>query len=174
MDTSILEITIKGRTPLLCNRFGDEQQQGATTGHRSSITTAKDNVRDEAAGRLYVTEEGTPFIPGTNILRCIIDAGKYHKIGRAKVTTQKSSLIPAAVAINTIVVPIQSEGGWKVDTRPVRIPATGGRILRHRPCFDDWSLTFVVELDTTIISEPIFRAIVDDAGHQDRPRRLPA
>jgi hypothetical protein len=53
---------------------------------------------------------------------------------------------------------------WRVDTRAVRIPSTGGRILAHRPMFDDWKLTFTAELDTTILSEKLLRAIIDDAG----------
>jgi len=53
---------------------------------------------------------------------------------------------------------------WKVDTRAVRIPATGGRILAHRPMFDDWALEFVADVDTDLMNEKLFRAIVDDAG----------
>jgi hypothetical protein len=53
---------------------------------------------------------------------------------------------------------------WSVDTRPVRIPATGGRILCHRACFNDWLVTFEVTLDTSIIGERLFRDIVDKAG----------
>ena len=53
---------------------------------------------------------------------------------------------------------------WKVDTRAVRIPSTGGRILAHRPMFDDWALEFEVDLDTVILGEKLFRSIVDDAG----------
>jgi hypothetical protein len=30
--------------------------------------------------------------------------------------------------------------------------------------FDDWKLTFTAELDTTILSEKLLRAIIDDAG----------
>jgi hypothetical protein len=30
--------------------------------------------------------------------------------------------------------------------------------------FDDWKMTFTAELDTTILSEKLLRAIIDDAG----------
>jgi hypothetical protein len=51
-----------------------------------------------------------------------------------------------------------------VDTRAVRIPATGGRILAHRPMFDDWALEFIADVDTDLMNEKLFRAIVDNAG----------
>ena len=123
-----------------------------------------DAPTEQAEQALYTDEDGASGIPQPNLLRAIIDAGKFHKLGRSKVTTQKSSIVPACVSIRELFIPIESESGWKVDTRPVRIPATGGRILRHRPCYDDWKLSFTVELDETVITLKMLRAIVDDAG----------
>jgi hypothetical protein len=76
----------------------------------------------------------------------------------------RSSLIPACLQIQEIEIPLQSEGGWTVDTRAVRIPSTGGRIQRHRPCFHDWCLAFTVDLDTSEIGEKLLRDIIDAAG----------
>lgn len=76
----------------------------------------------------------------------------------------KSSLIPACVDIEGVCIPIISDKGWTVDTRPVRIPATGGRILAHRPCFFDWKLPFELELDTDVVTVPLLREIIDIAG----------
>lgn len=53
---------------------------------------------------------------------------------------------------------------WSIDTRAVRIPSTGGRILRHRPIFHDWKLEFTLDLDTELLSEKLLRQIVDAAG----------
>ena len=160
-----IQIEISGRTPLLCNRFTDQAQLDATSGVRSSIANDAKTSLEQADESLYKSEEnGEPGIPGPNILRCMIDAGKFLKQGRGKVTTQKTSLVPASVMLEEPFVMLQTESGWKVDTRPVRIPATGGRILRHRACFDDWKLAFSVTLDETIITEKLFRELVDIAG----------
>jgi hypothetical protein len=51
-----------------------------------------------------------------------------------------------------------------VDTRPVRIPTTGGRILCHRPCFNDWRLTCTLSIDPDLISLRLVRDVVDAAG----------
>ena len=160
-----IRVEISGRMPLLTNRFTDERQMSATSGTRSSIATDDKTPAEQAEESLYKSEEdGEPGIPGPNILRCLIDAGTYLKVGRSKVSTQKTSLVPAAVMLEEPFVPIQTESGWKVDTRPVRIPATGGRILRHRACFDDWRIAFTVILDEKIITEKLFRELVDIAG----------
>ena len=159
-----LQITIQGTTPLLCNRFTDPDQHKASGGSRSSIANDATPAVEEAEESLYKDEEGNTGIPGPNVLRCFIDAGKFFKVGRSKVTTQKSSLVTAAAGINEIFLPILSKSDWKVDTRPVRIPATGGRILRHRACFDDWSLEMSLVLNEGIIAPKMFREIVDTAG----------
>lgn len=158
-----VQVTIEGITPHLQNRFTDEAAQSATDGTRSNHSDRL-APREDAESRLYANEEGNVIVPAPNLLVMLIDAGRFHKIGKSKVSTLKTSLIPAAVTFEETYFLLESEGGWKVDTRPVRIPATGGRILRHRPCFDDWKVTFSLLLDTSVIPAKLFRQIVDDAG----------
>ncbi len=159
-----INVTIKGKTPLLCNRFTDAAQMASTSGTRSALTGDKGSPREQAEPKLYTDEKGKPIIPQPNLYRCIIDAGKFFKNGKSKVTTIKSSLIPSCVDLEGLAFPIKHSEAWQVDTRPVRIPATGGRILAHRPCFNDWSLSFTVFLDNEVMSETLFRDIVDKAG----------
>jgi hypothetical protein len=161
-----IEIEITGTTPLICNRFTDAAALSATNGTRSALSGSdKGSPHDQAEAKLYIGSDGaTLIIPSPNVFSCIIAAGTFHKAGRVKITTQKSSLIPACVSIHEIEIPLASKQGWSVDTRAVRIPSTGGRILAHRPIFNDWSLRFAVDLDTDFMSENLFRAIVDDAG----------
>ncbi len=165
MDTTI-KVTIQGKTPLLLNRFGDEEQMGATEGTRAAVATSNgDSPRDIAESKLYIGANGKPMVPGPNVFRAIIDAGTYFKVGRQKVTTQKSSLIPSCVAVEEIEVPIRHKDPWDVDTRPVRIPATGGRILRHRPCFQDWELSWTLLLDQSVMTKKFLREILDKCGN---------
>jgi hypothetical protein len=120
--------------------------------------------QDIAAGKLYLGLNGKPMIPSPNLLRSIVDGGSFTKIGKKQITTARSSLLYACVAIDAAEVAIIHKQPWRVDTRPVRIPSTGGRILAHRPMFDDWRLQFEVDLDTSIVNAKLFRQIIDDAG----------
>ncbi len=159
-----ITFTIEGSTPLICNQFTDAAAQSATSGTRTSIVGSRGTPREIAESKLYLDNDDKPCIPQPNLFRCIIDAGKFFKAGKSKVTTQKSSLVPSCVDLEGVTMRIVHKEPWTVDTRPVRIPATGGRILAHRPKFEDWLLTAVVQLDDSVMDAKLFREIIDKAG----------
>lgn len=160
----LINATIEGVTPLICNKFTDAAAEKATSGNRISVVGDKGSPREQAQQRLYIGHDGLPMIPSPNLFRCIIDAGTYFKAGKSKVTTQKSSLIPACLSIKEIELAIESKEPWTVDTRAVRIPSTGGRILCHRPSFHDWKLSFTLDLDHEFMDAKLLRDIVDASG----------
>ncbi len=157
-----IQVTITGITPLIVNRFHEEAQLESSSGvhsRREQLPPEKD-----ARNRLYILETpaGAPeayYFPAENIRQSIINAASRHKIGRKSATSD----IAAAVYLEPFAVPLQ--GGWTVDTRPVVIPATRGRVLRHRPIFNDWKLTFILQADEQLIDMKLLRRIVDDAGN---------
>jgi hypothetical protein len=160
-----IEITIQGITPLLCNRFTDEAAEKASAGTRTSMAnTDRGTPLEIATSRLYLDNDGAPGIPQPNLLRCLVEGGRFHKIGKAQITTDKKSLMYACLDIEGVMISIEHREPWSVDTRPVRIPATGGRILVHRPIFNDWTLSFIAQLDLSIMSVKLLRDCVDDAG----------
>lgn len=160
-----INITVEGTTPLICNRFFDEAAEAATNGSRgSSLGADRGTPQEICEKKLYIGLDGKYMIPQPNLLRCIVDGGSWHKIGKKQVTTAKSSLLYGCLDIEGAEIPLIHEQPWTVDTRAVRIPSTGGRILSHRPMFNDWKLMFTVDLDTSIVGAKLFRQIVDDAG----------
>lgn len=150
-----VSVTIAGLTPLIVNRFHEEAAAEATSGIHSR--KEKLSPEDDAASRLYIKND-IPFFPAENIRQSIIEAAKRHKIGRRAATTD--------VAASIYVLPFELVlmGDWHVDSRAVVIPATGGRILRHRPMFDEWSIDFSLQVDTDLIDIRLIQAIVTDAG----------
>jgi hypothetical protein len=162
-----IAIRIQGKTPLLLNRFTDAAAIAATSGTRgSSAGGDRGTPREIAESKLYKDEDGKLCIPQPNLLRCIVDGGSFHKIGKKQVTTAKSSLVYASADVDGTMIAIKHKQPWVVDTRPIVIPSTGGRILAYRPRFDDWELDFQIELETDIIGVKLFRSIVDDAGQK--------
>ena len=160
-------ITVAGTMPLLMHKFTDAAQESATAGSRSSMTTPdRGTPLEQAQSVLYTGPEGEVIMPQPCIFQTIIQGGSFFKAGRSKITTQKSSLIPACVQIPAEYLTLEYEEDWTVDSRPVRIPATGGRIMRHRPKFEDWSFTFPCQLDDDDINAKLFREIVDVAGRK--------
>ena len=160
-----IRVEVSGVTPLICNKFSDEMAIIASGGTRgSSAAAGRKTPQEICESKLYIGLNGKVMIPQPNLLRSIVDGGKFHKAGKKQVTTKEESLMFACVDIEGAEIALLHKAPWRVDTRPVVIPSTKGRILTHRPMFDDWQLKFTVHLDITIVGPDLFRAIVDDAG----------
>lgn len=160
-----ISIGITGITPLLMHRFGDDAALAATSSTRSSMSAAdRGTPREQAEAFIYRSPDNVIALPSSNVLRSFVDGGKFHKVGKKQVTTNTESMMYACVAIDELDLPVIYTDDWSVDVRPVVVPATKGRILRYRPRFDVWSLNCTVDLDTSIMTPVLLRAVIDDAG----------
>ncbi len=151
-----IRIEIEGVTALLMNKFNEASLDG---GNRDKNETP----REAALKTAYISDNGILYYPAENIFACLVCAGKYHKIGKNKVTTMKSSLIPAGITMLSTSC-LFGTPSFEVDSRSVVIPSTGGRIMKHRARLDKWATHFEIEVDNNLISEKMARQIVDDAG----------
>lgn len=160
-----IQVTIEGLTPLLMNRFTDQAEIATSSGHSPAFNgNGRGTPREQATRTAYRdTKTGELYVPGPNIFAALVDAGKFHKLGKNKLTTQKSSLVPAGLLVPELMVSLGTKE-FEVDSRRVRIPATGGCVMRHRARVDRWKTTFTLEVDETMFSSQFVRALVDDAG----------
>lgn len=158
-----VKVQIEGVTPLLMNRFTGESEVKLASGTSPVYAGEKGLPRQQAEKKLYADDKGNLFIPGANVFACIVEAGKFHKAGKNKLTTQKTSLIPAGLMVEEIVCPLNTKE-WEVDSRSVVNPSTGGRVMCHRPRVDKWVLSFTLQIDETMFSPGLIRMVVDDAG----------
>ena len=159
-----ISVEVRGIAPLLLNAFPvDFDPLGNAT--KSATVKAQDHTPREQAERKLYREGDMIGIPGSNVYAALIDAGRFQKIGKSKMTTMKSTIIPGGINMVTAFCPIEPPD-WEVDSRPVVVPSTGGRVLCHRPRFDKWSLSFVLELDTDEFSVNQTRKLVDDCGRK--------
>jgi len=152
MSIKNVKVTIKGKSPLLMHAF-------------PMVALPKGWEKWEPEKQAEIVEYRDPengmcFIPGVAIQRALIGAAVYSK-GKGRATLQK----PVAACV--LVSPERCSLGVKsysVDSRPVVVPATKGRIIRHRPRFDEWKCSFDLECDDELLSEAQLRIVVDDAG----------
>ena len=162
----LIRVEIEGMTPLLMNRFTEEAEVKISSGTSAAVKPkSKLSPREQAERKAYADENGNLYLPGPNIFACLIQAGTFHKIGKKAVTTLRSSLIPAGIALSEIVCPLNTKT-FEVDSRSVVIPATGGRIMCHRPRLDSWALKFTLEVDEDMFHPDFVRELVEDAGHK--------
>ena len=158
-----IKIRIQGKTPLLMNRFTETAEVKVSSGTSAVAVGRRGSPREQATFKAYADDDGNLHIPGPNIFACLVAAGSFHKAGKVKVTTLKSSLIPAGMSIEEIVCSLNTKE-FEVDSRSVVIPATGGRIMCHRPRLDVWGTEFTISVDTEMFSPEFVRTLVDDAG----------
>ncbi len=158
-----IKVNLSGISPLICNRFTEAAQQAVSNASSSSFQGSKGSPREQAEPKIYTDSKGRPVLPAVNLMASLIEAGRFIKSGRSKLSTTKSSLVPAGLAIEEIELPITPRQ-WEVDSRPVVIPATGGRIMCHRPRFDAWNVCMTLTVDDTLFSERLVRELVDIAG----------
>lgn len=158
-----IKVVIQGISPLLMNRFTEEAEIKVSGGTSPAHVGHKGTPREQAEPKAYRDGKGNLYIPGPNIYASIIEAGKFHKHGKSKVTTSKTSLVPAGIFMLDEVVPLNTKK-FEVDSRSVVIPATGGRVMCHRPRLDEWQGTFHLEVDEQVFSEKFVRLLIDDAG----------
>jgi len=148
-------VSIKGVSPLLMNRFlpAELLETNVKRGNTKDV-----NVED----KLYLTEDGKPYVPSTYIRNSLIEAGKSIRIkGRGKSTYSK--LLGSSLIVQPDTIVINSSTGWESFTVTAVNPTTKGRVMVTRPMFKDWKLSFeAVVLDD--ISEEVFRNILDEAG----------
>ena len=158
-----ISVTIEGVTPLLMNRFTEANEVQVSGGTSATYKSGKGTPREQAEPKRYADKNGVLYIPGPNIFATLVAAGVFHKVGKSKLTTMKTSLIPAGVMVDELVCSLGTDQ-WEVDSRSVVIPSTGGRIMCHRPRVDEWECPFTLDIDESMFSPALVRAIVDDAG----------
>jgi hypothetical protein len=151
MATKTVKVTIKGDTALLMHAFPMEPVEHI----------AKKTKEEQAELAAYRNPDSNElYIPGVNIQRTLVNGATYSK-GKGRGSLQKS----AAACI--LVTPERCGLGqttYIIDSRPVVVPATKGRIIRHRPRLDTWHVTFDLEYDPDLLTEPQVRRIIEDSG----------
>jgi hypothetical protein len=159
-----VSVTIEGLSPYMPHRFNETAEVAVSGGASPVSNLDRGTPKEIAESFLYKDREGNPVIMQPAIFGSIMQAGKFHKLGKSKITTQQTSLVPGYMTVAGTYFLIDHHQPWRVDSRPVRIPSTGGRIIQHRPIFDDWKATFEIEIFDGGFSEKLVRQLVDDAG----------
>jgi hypothetical protein len=164
---TIVQVTIKGTTALLQNRFNENAElPGATR----AVLVTRGTPREEATKSAYINKDGNHWFPGAAIGRLLREAGSNHKLKGSRKSAK--FVVPAAVLVLDDAVVLRNGDGktpikdFEVDSRPVVIPATKGRVMRHRPRHDCWGATFNVRVNETILPVDFVHTLLEEGGQQ--------
>lgn len=145
-----INVVIEGISPLLMHAFPLVPVKGID----------KMTMEEQAKHAEYRTADGHLYVPGINIQRCLINGATYSK-GKGRASLQKQAA--ACLLVNPEYV-LLYQTDYTIDMRAVVVPATKGRIVRYRPRFEQWKLTFGILYDPQLLSKVELRQIVDDSG----------
>jgi hypothetical protein len=158
----LVDIEIRGVTALLIHRFGEEAEVGKQTRH--AVVKARD-PREEATKAAYIAADGTYYFSAFAIPNAMGAAGANHKLKGTRKTLR--FVVPSAVRLQVEAITILNGNGpaknFEVDSRPVTIPATKGRIMRHRPRFNEWGARFTLGIDDDLRELALAAVAYDDA-----------
>lgn len=151
----IAELTLVGTAALLMNSGDVDRDSEAYRAYDSLKRKARKSLDDEARLRelewafgLYHDKDLGPYVPGKNIHEMIRKAATKWRVGE----DIKRSLLVVENRIPLIYDgPRDQQGLWDADYRYTTMVANAGmnrgRVVRCRPCFDEWSLATQIAWD---------------------------
>jgi len=156
-----INVTIKGTSALLMNRYNVEAELERQKGHR---TTKTYDPAIEAEKAAYWTSKGKKelIIPAGVIYAAILGASSFHKIGKrsAKAILAGSLRIQGTDGSEEISLGTKD---YVIDTRPVVIQRN--RVLKSRAKLPEWEASFQVIYNEDLISDPeIVKTVLVEAG----------
>jgi hypothetical protein len=112
--------------------------------------------------------KGQLCLPAEHFLGAIVATGSsFQKKGQGKLT-YKGAFQGSVDVLPDYLGLMDSSGkplfDFAVDSRPVRIKATQGRIIRHRPFFKDWRTKFIIQVNDDGIPIEVIQAALEESG----------
>lgn len=163
---TIIEVTIRGDQSLLQHRFSEDAEAASST---RKVLVTRGTPREEAEKVCYRNGKGF-YHPGAAIGRLLREAGGGHKLRGSRKSAKY--IVPSAVLVLQDKIDLLNGDGkspakdFEVDSRPVVIPSTKGRVMRHRPRFDEWSMKFTLRINEQILPLDFVQTLLTEGGQQ--------
>ncbi len=165
-DMIEVELWACGTMPLLMHR-ATEENLGSKT--RTNVANEECDPRMTAERAVYRIEKQLA-VPGAAFSRLLREAGGAHKIRGTRKSLKY--LIPAGVLVLDDLCGLYLRDrktpivDFEVDSRPVSIPATKGRVMRHRARANEWTCHVQVRINEDLVSEALVRQLFIEGGRQ--------
>jgi len=119
-------------------------------------------ARIEWEAGLYLDEKERVIWPGMNLERLILDGAKKIKMG----TTIKSALMVPDDSVMEAAYPKDMDKRFESCRIASKVKVGQASIIRTRPIFDNWSLTFKVLFNEELLNLRDLEQILEIAGSQ--------
>ncbi len=163
-----IEVWAEGTTPLLIHRATEEALSGKTRTNTVEADEDPRNIAEKAVYRLPKTRQLA--VPGGAFSRMLREAGGSHKAKGSRKSLKY--ILPAAVLVLDDLCPLFLHDrktlavDFEVDSRPVTIPATKGRVMRHRARLNEWTVRVTLRINESIMAESLVRQMFVEGTQQ--------
>jgi hypothetical protein len=164
-----IECWVEGTTPLLMHRATEEGLGGS--GARANTLKENDDPRTIAGRAVYrFAATDQLAVPGAAFARMLREAGGSHKARGSRKSVK--FLVPAAVLVLDELCGLYLRDrktaitDFEVDSRPVTIPATKGRIMRHRARLNEWASVVTLRINEALMAEAMVRQLFVEGSQQ--------
>lgn len=172
MAVQMFHVEIRGKQPLLMKSSRSVDPADPLVKKVKSITGKKTKKTDDDIATmdryefelgLYQNEQG-PYIPDVNIIGTIRDGARVNRRGRE---------ISAGIDVLESEIPLQYDGPRDVeklydarfvDRRMIKNKGSGGSVMRTRPRFNAWGLSFTLAIEDEVISPANVKESLELAG----------
>lgn len=154
-----MEISIRGITPLIMHNGRLSDPLDDATQALARLTSKRNKTLDdhkavskcEWMGSLYLDEKGAPCLPGEVIEAALVEGAKKYKLGKAA----KGGIIVLGDFALEYDGPKDPAKMWENTGYLKRASVKVGtsRIIRSRPIFMKWAVSFAVQWDAMVIKD---------------------
>lgn len=167
----ITTVTIKGLTPFIMHsgRLADPLDPATqalarlTSKKQKTIEDHKAVSKCEWYGGIYLDASGYPCIPGEVLEAALVEGAKKFKLGKVA----KGGIIVAGDYALDYEGPKNIDKLWEHGgfLKRAGVKVGQSRVIRSRPIFPQWSCTFAINWDPTLVKdEEQIIEIVESAG----------
>ena len=170
----MIEAWVEGATPILLHRATEEAltggKPGGSTGSRPNTVAAPEDPRTIANKAVYRFADKQLALPGAAFMRLLRESGSNHKArGQRK---SLKYIVPAAVLVMDELCGLYMHDrktkviDFEVDSRPVTIPATKGRVMRYRARLNEWACKVVLRVNDDLLDTALVRQLLSEGVQQ--------
>lgn len=142
---------LEGVSPMLQHCMPLDQVENVLVRKKRPQAVTDLPLNEMAEKVLWRGSNGEYGVPAEAVLACLIEAGRFVKIGRVNLSTLDSTRIPAFLRVEDEFLPFeeQSKESWVVDLRRGMMETRGQRIAVGivRPKFNRWNLPLTLAVD---------------------------
>jgi hypothetical protein len=160
------EVRIVSESPYMQDRMDDIGLNEWEKLRGKIIERAGVNVEDskKAEFACYRNTDGKCYIPKEHIKGALIDAGSYHKSKVGSKSKSMTTIVAGMFRISPaeLIVPDYD----KIDKRSVVNNNVKGRVMKTRPQWTSWEVTFILDTGDDHFTDELLVDIINTAGRR--------